>query len=229
MPTKKPTGFTIIELLTVISLISLLAALLFPVFAQAREKARQTACLSNLQQLGTAIALYAQDYDDHYPTACDTPDGMTFLQTPADEDIPALKNLRPLKEVLTPYTKNGEIWHCPSDTGAPFLPMHDRFGQELQVAAPHSVFGQFGVSYFYRYYVGLSGVNYPAGCIVGSPGHETDLGVSHSGILTDASPQWHSQGGDLLTEKSKNLLFADGHVKRCDNNYFIGSWLCSPE
>jgi prepilin-type N-terminal cleavage/methylation domain-containing protein/prepilin-type processing-associated H-X9-DG protein len=60
-------GFTLIELLVVIAIIAILAAILFPVFAQAREKARQAVCLSNLKQLGTAIMLYAQDYGETYP------------------------------------------------------------------------------------------------------------------------------------------------------------------
>ena len=57
-------GFTLIELLVVIAIIAILAAILFPVFAQAREKARQVACLSNAKQMGTAAMMYAQDYDE---------------------------------------------------------------------------------------------------------------------------------------------------------------------
>ncbi len=60
-------GFTLIELLVVIAIIAILAAILFPVFAQAREKARQTSCLSNLKQMGTALMMYVQDYDEMLP------------------------------------------------------------------------------------------------------------------------------------------------------------------
>jgi prepilin-type N-terminal cleavage/methylation domain-containing protein len=65
---KRPrTGFTLIELLVVIAIIAILAAILFPVFAQAREKARQSGCLSNLKQIGTALMMYTQDYDEAFP------------------------------------------------------------------------------------------------------------------------------------------------------------------
>src|SRR5207244_1598792 len=61
---RERSGFTLIELLVVIAVIALLAAILFPVFAQAREKARQASCLSNCKQIGAAIMMYAQDYDE---------------------------------------------------------------------------------------------------------------------------------------------------------------------
>src|SRR5207249_7027042 len=63
----QPSGFTLIELLVVIAIIAILAAILFPVFALAREKARSATCLSNQKQLGTAMSMYIQDYDERYP------------------------------------------------------------------------------------------------------------------------------------------------------------------
>ncbi|WP_395145752.1 prepilin-type N-terminal cleavage/methylation domain-containing protein, partial [Armatimonas sp.] len=65
----KKRAFTLIELLVVIAIIAILAAILFPVFAQAREKARQTSCLSNQKQIGLGVMQYVQDYDETYPTA----------------------------------------------------------------------------------------------------------------------------------------------------------------
>ncbi|MFH1910322.1 MAG: prepilin-type N-terminal cleavage/methylation domain-containing protein, partial [bacterium] len=70
MPAVRKRGFTLIELLVVIAIIAILAAILFPVFAKAREKARQTSCLSNLKQIDLAVLQYAQDYDEMMPRSC---------------------------------------------------------------------------------------------------------------------------------------------------------------
>ncbi|HEY3298451.1 MAG TPA: prepilin-type N-terminal cleavage/methylation domain-containing protein, partial [Armatimonadota bacterium] len=67
--TKRNSGFTLIELLVVIAIIAILAAILFPVFAQAREKARSASCLSNEKQIGLGLMMYMQDYDETYPMA----------------------------------------------------------------------------------------------------------------------------------------------------------------
>ena len=142
-------GFTLIELLVVIAIIAILAAILFPVFAQAREQARAISCLSNMKQLGLSVKMYAQDYDEQFPMGNasaaynweNNPDTNPYLGTPnytgcggvVNPDwtnlvIPGIPGpaftgctygwefYRVLMHVqLGPYTKNVNIWYCPSD------------------------------------------------------------------------------------------------------------------
>jgi prepilin-type N-terminal cleavage/methylation domain-containing protein/prepilin-type processing-associated H-X9-DG protein len=93
-------GFTLIELLVVIAIIAILAAILFPVFAQAREKARATSCLSNTKQIGLAAIMYSQDYDETYPMGIGV-NVYTWQVTSVFDEI-------------YPYLKNGQIAGCPS-------------------------------------------------------------------------------------------------------------------
>jgi prepilin-type N-terminal cleavage/methylation domain-containing protein/prepilin-type processing-associated H-X9-DG protein len=96
-------GFTLIELLVVIAIIAILAAILFPVFARAREKARETSCRSNLKQIGLALHMYASDYDGLLPIADDKPVTNPILGFG-------------LADVIQPYVKNRQVHRCPSDT-----------------------------------------------------------------------------------------------------------------
>jgi len=115
-------GFTLIELLVVIAIIAILASILFPVFARAREAARQTACMNNMKQMGTAAMLYSTDHDDIMPTwnsyfACTSP-----FPGPSPGGCGADGVSRYWDVVLLPYVKSGNpavndrggVWHCPS-------------------------------------------------------------------------------------------------------------------
>jgi prepilin-type N-terminal cleavage/methylation domain-containing protein/prepilin-type processing-associated H-X9-DG protein len=100
----KRRGFTLIELLVVIAIIAILAAILFPVFARAREKARQTSCLSNMKQITLGALMYAQDYDD---TLVGHSNGGNRATTYG------------YVLLLDPYIKNQQLWTCPSANVAP--------------------------------------------------------------------------------------------------------------
>ncbi len=101
----KKSGFTLIELLVVIAIIAILAAIIFPVFASAREKARQTVCASNTKQLSLGVLMYAQDYDEILPPTA----------IPSEESDGTLWPM-----LVQPYIKNDQVRRCPSDSKGQF-------------------------------------------------------------------------------------------------------------
>lgn len=120
----RKTAFTLIELLVVISIIALLAAILFPVFGRARENARRASCLSNLKQIGIGIMQYTQDYDEKYPSNFPSVAGNGITQTDAskpgfkygvnDGRSGALLNWVTWMDLIDPYVKSVQIYDCPS-------------------------------------------------------------------------------------------------------------------
>ncbi len=110
-------AFTLIELLVVIAIIAILAAILFPVYARVKAKAKQTACESNLKQIGVGFALYLTDSDDHLPDRRDLKTSLPGGYKPWSTWPPSDPRAGWAAIVLQPYTSSYEIWSCPAMTG----------------------------------------------------------------------------------------------------------------
>ena len=190
-------GFTLIELLVVIAIIAILAAILFPVFARAREKARQTSCLSNLKQVGTAMLMYIQDYDERY--------GQSMSGTSAGTTT--------VYHELMPYMKNAQILECPSNpdeiTMAAMSALLGGLG-----APPIAPLGTPGVSYIYNTAVwedgNLTGPTAPIkDAEIPRPSETMSLG---DGNLEVAPNQFNTPIMGTHNEMA-NAVFCDGHAK----------------
>src|SRR5947209_52061 len=105
MDRSRKAAFTLIELLVVIAIVAILAALLFPVFAQARERARMTGCVSNMRQIGSALMMYAQDYDETLP----------YIRFHGAGPCPKGSHCFVWKNAIRPYLKSLDILACPSN------------------------------------------------------------------------------------------------------------------
>jgi prepilin-type N-terminal cleavage/methylation domain-containing protein/prepilin-type processing-associated H-X9-DG protein len=198
------SGFTLIELLVVIAVIAILAAILFPVFAQARESARKATCQSNLGQIGKAVTMYAQDYDEKMPNSGSSGGSGDLVDN------------------LMPYTKqrSGQgIWRCPSHAAlTPQSGWTSSYGYNWQYLLepgpdyPHSDYNGFSNSG-----VALSFINRPADtlCFVDHSGIQTNLNL-WSYVLRpgDSSNTNDGMGRPHFRHHGQaNVLFCDGHVK----------------
>jgi general secretion pathway protein G len=203
-------GFTLIELLVALGVVSLLMAIVFPVFGAARGMARRTQCISNLRQLGQAISMYASDYDELFPYGTDPEAKFTApVLYPFEPDIQgAILQMRLLPDVMAAYVRHRELWHCPSDRGGALVP------GDVEARLYPSVFERFGMSYAYGAYPIRAAIRHVP---------TTALGAEVP-ILEDIHARWH--GGEGLQGRY-NVLFGDGHVKNINYIQFIRIY--SPE
>jgi prepilin-type N-terminal cleavage/methylation domain-containing protein/prepilin-type processing-associated H-X9-DG protein len=197
--TPKRAGFTLIELLVVIAIIAILAAILFPVFAQARAAARKASCLSNMKQLGTATAMYNQDYDEQfYPHRfnCDAGSPCNPLMSQNGGPFQGITGSAQQKvfwiSLLNPYIKNYQVFVCPSNSGGWYGVNKD--GAQCGGGASNSAVGCGGVGYGGQNSYGHNDAWLsPAGAFNGATGQPSSVGlasvprVSSTILLVDAS------------------------------------------
>jgi general secretion pathway protein G len=203
-------AFTLVEILVVLGIITLLAAIIFPAFATVRGRARQTSCLSNLKQIGVAVGMYMQDYDGRYPRAVDPYDRSyptTWTEFPVfSADIARFPLLN---EVLQPYLKSPQVFSCPADIG---FDVAEFAGLPLD-ARPTS-FKKFGSSYYYRTEVAAQDK--------GELAVQNLMGLN---LVFDGAGNWH---GTLIPRTRRyNCLFADFHVKNVNSEEMEKAWRVS--
>jgi prepilin-type N-terminal cleavage/methylation domain-containing protein/prepilin-type processing-associated H-X9-DG protein len=224
-------GFTLIELLVVIAIIAILAAILFPVFAQAREKARQSSCTSNLKQIGMGIMMYVQDNDECFSARTNS-SGTTGAPGDVRPDVLGRGNINMPSmfsnwEVFyQPYVKNSGVWLCPSGTKplmTPFAggiidgnltpaPILNNYAYNFDLLAPGPLQP-----------IGLAQLGSPAELIVAldarnsfcisSTNDFTNLRSNACLGLIVAVPANTNSAQAIRHSSMANVLFADGHVK----------------
>jgi len=208
-PHHSRRGFTLIELLVVIAIIAILAAILFPVFAQARRRARLAACISNNKQMGLAMLQYAQDYDETMPISIPPPSGAAGGDT-------VLRNNYGFKSLQT-YIKNTAIYDDPDCN------TWDETGGTAYTPNP-ALADDFTVEYRFNLN-GSDGARMANNRIPGSPtnSHTFSLTLADNPLpaqffmISDRHTQHHTDGGaNQVSQQLRYLMpmvFADGHVK----------------
>jgi prepilin-type N-terminal cleavage/methylation domain-containing protein/prepilin-type processing-associated H-X9-DG protein len=189
-------GFTLIELLVVIAIIAILAAILFPVFAQAREKARQASCLSNCKQLGSAAQMYFDDYDEQRLLDADN------LYTNK-----ALRKATCYFTALFPYTKTSAAWICPSDIGGPD-------GLPPRAADGETSYKVNGWALYWPGYSKQAPIETPSKCwfvVDAQPRSQLYVGGWIQATIF-GGPSWFYQATKARHSGGYNLTYLDGHA-----------------
>jgi prepilin-type N-terminal cleavage/methylation domain-containing protein/prepilin-type processing-associated H-X9-DG protein len=218
-------GFTLIELLVVIAIIAILAAILFPMFVTAKERARLSACQSNMRQIGAAFTLYCDDNNGMPPLAADAEDRHDHVKSAAS----GFPWLYPWDyKILGRYCRGNRIWHCPADKGLKF-PWADAGGTGWPTKIK-CCYDQWGSSYSYRSAlvildwqsyggstpvpasaiqpVRISTILRPTRAVTFFDAFEFSL--NNPPTASDWNAQWHQFKYPLF---GWNMLFADGHVR----------------
>ncbi len=200
-------GFTLIELLVVIAIIAILAAILFPVFARARENARKSTCLSNMKQQGIAILAYCQDYDERFPLWVS--DGLGT--NPYTSDVYTYYTL-----MVQPYMKNIQLWRCPSRiNGDPSLTMHHypHYGYACSLARAGR--GAFSSQFCDTTYATLAAFQRPAESpMMAESSNSGENNLTYGGSRVGPNDAYYNQYYNAYPHMDgRNTLFVDGHAK----------------
>jgi prepilin-type N-terminal cleavage/methylation domain-containing protein/prepilin-type processing-associated H-X9-DG protein len=224
-------AFTLIELLVVIAIIAILAAILFPVFAQAREKARQTSCLSNTKQLGLAALMYVSDYDATYPLY--TYDYLTYWNGGRSAFGQPFDKTRGL---IYPYLKSGDVEKCPSFVGGNNLGgVGYGYSEKIYTDGAYDP-----TSYIPLNPASESALQKPSDSILmGDAGNRTDpsatspqtmnfkTGTVKETITLQAPASWCYPGygctasEDFRHQNLANFVYCDGHAKAVQRDAFV--------
>jgi prepilin-type N-terminal cleavage/methylation domain-containing protein/prepilin-type processing-associated H-X9-DG protein len=210
----KRRGFTLIELLVVIAIIAILAAILFPVFARAREKARQSSCLSNVKQISTGTIMYVQDYDEKFPYYArgnyGPPDDPPWEFWPHQ---------------MQPYIKNWQVYRCPSSQFGGPMNYHGAYYEERPSYGMTNELWKTSSGFM------LAEVTAPAEKFMHFDSNHPALGDIRAVLTASECRQWgcganarDTHDWQVPHNEGCNIGFIDGHAKWLNGNAIYGAY-----